>query len=95
MALVRVSIAAMKQHNQSNLERKGFIWVCISIWKSGQELKQGWNLEAGADAEAMEGCCLLACSSWLTQLLSYRIQYHQSMDGSAHNGLGPSPLIIT
>jgi hypothetical protein len=21
-------------------------------------------LEAGADAEAMEGCCLLACSSW-------------------------------
>jgi hypothetical protein len=23
--------------------------------KSGQELKPGWNLEAGADAEAMEG----------------------------------------
>jgi hypothetical protein len=26
----------------------------------GQELKQGRNLEAGADTEAMEGCCLLA-----------------------------------
>jgi hypothetical protein len=23
--------------------------------KSGQELKQGWNLEAGADAQTMEG----------------------------------------
>ena len=31
--------------------------------KSGQELTQGRNLEAGADADAMEGCCLLACSS--------------------------------
>jgi hypothetical protein len=31
--------------------------------KSGQELKQGKNLEAGADAEAMEGCFMacLAC----------------------------------
>ena len=29
--------------------------------KSGQELTQGMNLEAGADAEAMEGCWLLAC----------------------------------
>ena len=33
--------------------------------KSGQELKQGRNLEAGAGAEAVEGWCLLACSSWL------------------------------
>jgi hypothetical protein len=24
--------------------------------------------EAGADAEAMEGCCLLACFPWLAQL---------------------------
>jgi hypothetical protein len=30
--------------------------------KSGQELKHNWNLEAGADTEAMEVCCLLACS---------------------------------
>jgi hypothetical protein len=33
----------------------------------GQELKQGRNPEAGVDAEAMEGCCLLACSSCLAQ----------------------------
>jgi hypothetical protein len=25
--------------------------------QSGQELKQGKNLEARADAEALEGCC--------------------------------------
>jgi hypothetical protein len=31
------------------------------------EIKQDNNLYAGADAEAMEGCCLLACSSWLAQ----------------------------
>jgi hypothetical protein len=28
---------------------------------------QGRNLETGADTEAMEKCCLLACSSWLAQ----------------------------
>jgi hypothetical protein len=33
--------------------------------KSGQELKQGRNLEAGVDADATEECCLLACSPWL------------------------------
>jgi hypothetical protein len=35
--------------------------------KPGQELKHVRIPEVGADAEAMEGCCLLACSSWLAQ----------------------------
>ena len=26
---------------------------------------EGKNLEAGADAEVMEGCCLMACFPWL------------------------------
>jgi hypothetical protein len=62
--------------------------------KSGQELKHSRNLKAGADAEAMGECCLLACSSCLS-LLSYRSQEHQPRDGTTHNGLGPShqPLI--
>jgi hypothetical protein len=34
-----------------------------SAKKLGQELKQERNLKAGVDAEAMEGCCLLVCSS--------------------------------
>jgi hypothetical protein len=35
------------------------------------ERSQDWNSsrsEAGADAEAMEGCYLLACFPWLAQL---------------------------
>jgi hypothetical protein len=42
--------------------------ACPSIVRgSGKELKQGRNLKAGADAETMDGYCLLACSSWLAQ----------------------------
>jgi hypothetical protein len=49
-------------------ERVGLAYTSRSVTvhhgkKSGQELKQDRNLEAGADAEAMEGCCLLACSA--------------------------------
>ena len=35
--------------------------------------QQGRILEAGADAEAMKGCCLLACLSWLTQLACFSL----------------------
>jgi hypothetical protein len=55
------------------MERKGFIWLTLPYHtlhyqrKLGPELKQCRNLEAGAAAEAMEGYCLLACSSWLAQ----------------------------
>jgi hypothetical protein len=70
--LARVSIAVNKHHDQSNLRRKGLFGLHFHITlhyqrKSGQELKQGRSLEAGANAEAMEGCRLLACSSWLVQ----------------------------
>jgi hypothetical protein len=48
--------------------RKGFIWLIlldhsptVHHWTSAQELKAGRNLEVGADAEAMEECCFLAC----------------------------------
>jgi hypothetical protein len=49
----------MKHHNQSNLDRNGVSGLHFHIIvhhrrKSGQELKQGRNLEAGADAEAMK-----------------------------------------
>ena len=46
-------------------------------------------LEAGADAEAMKECCLLACSPDLLSLLSYRTQDHRCRDGTTHNGLTP------
>jgi hypothetical protein len=40
----------------------------ISTLLSGQELTPGSNLEARADAEAMEGYCLLDCYHWFVQL---------------------------
>lgn len=38
---------------------------------------QGWNLETGTAAEAVEDHCLLACSSQLIQKLPSRTQDHQ------------------
>jgi len=54
----------------------------------GQRLKQSRDLESGANAKAMEGCCLLACSCGFLILTSYRSQDHQLRDGPTHNGLG-------
>jgi hypothetical protein len=56
----------MKYHDHSNLGRKEFITVPYCR-KSGQELKQDRILEAGADAEAMERGCTLACFPWVAQ----------------------------
>jgi len=56
---------------KSNLGRKGFIWLTDPESQS-IELKPGRNLEAAADAEAMEECCLLACPHGLLSLLSHR-----------------------
>ena len=72
VVLVRVSIAVSKHHVQkASLGRKSFFDLHFHIpvhqRKSEQELKQGRDLKAGADAEAMEGCCLLACSSLFSQ----------------------------
>lgn len=67
--LVRVSIAVMKHHNQSNLGRKALFVLHIHIntvhhqRKSEQKLKHSKKLEVGADAEAVEELCLLAFSS--------------------------------
>jgi hypothetical protein len=66
----------------SNLGRKCLLALHFRITvhhqkKSGQELKQSRNLETGADAEAMEGSCLLACVHGLLSQLSYRTQDHE------------------
>jgi len=98
--LVRVTMAVMKHHDQrANWEGKGLLGLHFQIVvhhrrKSGQELTQDRNLEAGADAEAVEEGCLLACFPWLSQPASYRTQDHQPRDGTAHSGLGP-PSSIT
>jgi hypothetical protein len=42
--------------------------------------------EAGADAEAMEGCSLLACFPWLAQPALLQNQDYQPRDGTTHKG---------
>jgi hypothetical protein len=65
---LRVPIAVMKHHEKKQVgeERVYSAYISTSEFiiegSPGSNSKQGRNLEAGANAEAMEGCCLLACS---------------------------------
>ena len=55
----------------TKLGRKGFIQLMLPhCCSSPKEVRIGTQVgqEAGADAEAMEGCSLLACLIWLAQL---------------------------
>jgi hypothetical protein len=97
--LVKVSMALIKHHDQkASWGGKGLFSLHFHIAvhhqrKSGQELTRGRDLEAGADAEAMEAYWLvpLACS---TCSLTEPKTTYQSRDGTTPNGLGPPPLII-
>jgi hypothetical protein len=57
--------------NKKQLGKKGFIqltYTSILLFIT-KEVRTGTQAgqEAGADAEAMEGCSLLACLPWLAQ----------------------------
>jgi hypothetical protein len=62
----------MKYHDQKQVgeERVYLAYTSIALFiieGSQDRIKQGRNLETGANAEAMEGCCLLAykaCLAW-------------------------------
>jgi hypothetical protein len=88
----RVSITEMKHSDKKQVGQERVLFsLCFHItvhhWrKSGQELKQGCNLEAGADAKTMEGRCLLFASLGLLSLLSYRTLAYQPMDSTTHSG---------
>jgi hypothetical protein len=68
---VRVSVPAQTSRPRSRLERKGFVQLTFPrCCSSPKEVRTGTQAgqETGADAEAMEGCYLLACFPWLAQL---------------------------
>ena len=67
--LVRVSIPKQTSWPRSKLGKKGFIQLTLQYWFITKEVRTGTQAgqEAGADAEAMEGCSLLACLPWLAQ----------------------------
>jgi len=58
------------------------------LQQARKELKQGRNLEAGADdAEPMDQSCLLPCSPGFLSLLI------EARGGTIHNGLSPASLV--
>jgi hypothetical protein len=55
---------------KKQIGEKGFIQLTLSTLLFITKGSQDWNSsrsKAGADAEAMEGCFLLACFPWLAQ----------------------------
>lgn len=91
--LVRVSIAATKNHGQINvgsLFGLHFHGIVQHHRKSGQDLEQGRKLEADADTEAREEFCLLALHG-LFIFFSYESQDHQLREDPTHNKLGSPP----
>jgi hypothetical protein len=77
---------------KKQLGRKGFIQLTFPhCYSSLKEVRTGTQAgqKAGADAEAMEGCSLLAAFPGLISLLSYRIQDYQPREGLSQKGLFP------
>lgn len=65
---MRVSIAVMKHHDQSNCGRNEFVWLILPYHCSiSKEVRTRIQMEEGADAEVVEGCCLRTCSSLRAQ----------------------------
>jgi hypothetical protein len=67
---LKYMVGVTKHPDQSNSGRAGFIQLLLPPHNSSSKevrtgAQQGRKLEAGADSEVMEACCLLACSSWL------------------------------
>jgi hypothetical protein len=80
---------------KSKLGRKGFIQLtCPDCCSPLREVRNGIQAgqKAGADAEAMEGCSLLACFPWLAQpaLIEPRLLAQRW-----HHPQGDLPTLIT
>ena len=99
IVLVRVTITAMKHHDQITLGRKGFIWRilphhCASSKKSVREVKQVRIPRQELLPRLQRGAACWLPHYCLHSLLSSRTQDHQ--DGpqwwNHHNSLIPPPL---
>lgn len=96
-AFVRVTFAMMKHQEQKQVEEERVYLTCTSLLKEVRTRTQACKkLEAEADKEAMDGYCVLVCSSKLVQTaFFYRTQDDQFRNITTHNGLGPFPIITT
>ena len=92
-ALLYSPVAVINTTTKTNLWEERIYLASTSTSQSIINRSLDRSLEAGAEAEAMEGC-LLACSSWLAppgllRLLSNTTQDHLARGGSAQ-GRGPA-----
>ena len=68
--MVRVSIAAMKHHDQVGEEQVYLAYTSISLFNTEGRQDRDSNRAGTWRQELMQrpwGCCSLACSSWLAQ----------------------------
>ena len=89
VVLVRVSVSCTNIMIKKQVgEERVYSAYTSTLLLITKEFRTGTQAgqEAGADAEAMEGCSLLAYSPWLAHLFSYRTQDYQPRDGITHNG---------
>ena len=91
--LVKVTITVIKHHDQSNLKRKGFLWLtlpqqCLAL----KDIRAGtWR--QGVMLRPWRGAAYWLAFYGLLSLFAYRTLNHQTGDGSTHNGLaGPFPI---
>ena len=77
----------IKRHDQKQLGEERIDLTCSSTSLFITKESQGKNLEAGVDAEIIDGATYWLAHNGLLGLLSYKIQDHQCRDGTTHNGL--------
>lgn len=90
---VRVCTAVIKTMTKATWGKKSFSLHSSSL-KKVKAVTQGRNPKTGAETEATEECCLLACPPWLAQFSFYTTRDQLLKGGSAHNGLGLLTSII-
>jgi hypothetical protein len=94
IVLVRVTIPGQNimTKKQVGEERVFSAYISTLLFITEDKVRTGTQAgqEAGAVAEAMERCSLLACLPGLLSLLSYRTQVYQPRSGPTHKG--PFPL---
>ena len=61
--------------------------ITVYCQRTSDRNSKGWILEAGADTEALEGCCLTLVSHDLLSLLSYGTQEHLPWGSTTHREL--------
>lgn len=88
-----VTVAGVKRHDESELWRKGFIWLtlldhCSSLKKVSTGTNRAVTWRQKLMQRPWRGDAYWVAPHGLPCLLSYSTQVHQTRDGTTQNGLG-------